>query len=58
MTEDEQAELHDRNEPRYHKCENCDQPLPESLEGCHCDDDANWFCGGCWIDLQSAGNSN
>lgn len=51
MTEDEQNALHDANEPRFHKCESCEQGLPEDLEGCHCDVDANWFCPECWKDL-------
>lgn len=53
MTEDEQNALHDANEPRYHKCESCDAPLPEDLDGCHCDDEGLWFCRECWKELQN-----
>ena len=41
----------DENEPHCHKCEACDDPLPEDLEGCHCDDEGLWFCGTCWKTL-------
>lgn len=50
MSNEQQARM-DANEPRLYKCENCDAHLPEDLEGCHCDADANWFCGSCWKDL-------
>lgn len=48
MTRDELEHAAEANEPRFHKCENCDAPLPEDLEGCRSDDEGHWFCLPCF----------